>query len=999
MIHMILLLVAFGAVSISDLLLGVNCIRKGSEKGRWLGATCLASFGVTVSYLLSILVKDYFVYSLLSSLYFAGIDITLLCLLQFIRTFAADTPAAKPSLWQKVMMGYAIFDIAVLAINPFCEIGVHYLPREGTIVSHYSYQMLLLLWLHLIFAYLIVGIVLYFLMAKLLHVPRNYQGQYHYAMLTILAVVAINAVYLYWPGPQGYDYLDYSLLGYSIAAFLLYWTTFNYSSHGMMRTFHSWIFQNIDQGIVLFDYNNRMMMYNVKAAEMLPANALGTELPLDTFMEACGIKAGADTSGDHYTFKCMVRKGEALRPLRCDYSAQFSEHREVMGRLFVFSELSMENDMVTGFYTLGYVAQHPEQFCEKNNRDCVVVLCDINGLAELNSVHGRDAGDQMILHLAEMMRRFFPKNTQFVRGQEASLAAICCRTRQSDIEENLERVKLAMEERSVNIQYAMSRVKNDDTVLDAIKKATQVLRTKKLLDRKSRHSESLNSLIQALQECDKETEQHVQRTQNMGAALGRRIGLSDEEQSNLALLALLHDIGKIGIPLDILNKPGKLTEAEWEVLKTHAEKGYQIAASSQELKDIADMIRYHHERWDGRGYPEGLVGERIPLLSRIISVVDAYDAMTNDRAYRRAFPEAKARAELRRCAGTQFDPRIVSEFIELLKEIDARNGVIVSDEAAPEAADDQQVKPRSVDVMGLQMDELRVHDLEHAVYVTEGPGLIVSVDSSFEKLTGYSQADVKEKKLTQMDLIFHEDWDDYLRMIKESNNKSSIAYFEHRIRCKDGGVKYVFCMGRRYYDSAERKERTELIVSDCSNSYTVRTIMSMESGRNNRNQELPVLRRDAMAELLGPAAFRACVEPKLKGEESHALMLVIDVDNFKEYNDTHGQHAGDEHLNMVAQALMGALCEDDQACRIGGDEFAAILFYRSEVTKEAIIRRAQQICDRINMTLVANEQNAHTISIGGAFKSEQCSGYEQMQAEAIKALGRAKENGRARFSL
>ena len=154
----------------------------------------------------------------------------------------------------------------------------------------------------------------------------------------------------------------------------------------------------------------------------------------------------------------------------------------------------------------------------------------------------------------------------------------------------------------------------------------------------------------------------------MGAELGKRIELTDSQQSNLSLLCLLHDIGKIGIPLEILNKPGKLSEEEWRILQSHTEKGYEIANSNNELRGIADEIRHHHERWDGKGYPDGLSRESIPILSRVIAVVDAFDAMTNNRSYRHAMSVSDATAELKKCAGSQFDPHIVSEFLRMLKE-------------------------------------------------------------------------------------------------------------------------------------------------------------------------------------------------------------------------------------------------------------------------------------------------------------------------------------------
>ena len=136
----------------------------------------------------------------------------------------------------------------------------------------------------------------------------------------------------------------------------------------------------------------------------------------------------------------------------------------------------------------------------------------------------------------------------------------------------------------------------------------------------------------------------------------------------LALLGILHDIGKIAIPEVILLKPDKLTNEEWEVMKTHTEIGYRIAASSPELAHIADEILCHHERYDGTGYPQGLVGKDIPKLSRLLSIADSFDVMTHDRVYKKAMSFANAVEELKSCSGKQFDPEMVEAFLKLLYE-------------------------------------------------------------------------------------------------------------------------------------------------------------------------------------------------------------------------------------------------------------------------------------------------------------------------------------------
>ena len=131
----------------------------------------------------------------------------------------------------------------------------------------------------------------------------------------------------------------------------------------------------------------------------------------------------------------------------------------------------------------------------------------------------------------------------------------------------------------------------------------------------------------------------------------------------LKYAAILHDIGKIGIPDSILNKPGRLTDEEYRLVKEHPAIGAEIVKQVKALEPVASIILQHQERWDGKGYPYGMKGEDIPMEARIISVLDAYDAMTSDRSYRKALPVQTAIAELKRCSGTQFDPKVVNAFL------------------------------------------------------------------------------------------------------------------------------------------------------------------------------------------------------------------------------------------------------------------------------------------------------------------------------------------------
>jgi diguanylate cyclase (GGDEF)-like protein/putative nucleotidyltransferase with HDIG domain len=167
---------------------------------------------------------------------------------------------------------------------------------------------------------------------------------------------------------------------------------------------------------------------------------------------------------------------------------------------------------------------------------------------------------------------------------------------------------------------------------------------------------------------DGDTSAHSMRMVNMARETARMLGCSEEEVRLVRLAALLHDIGKVGIPHEILRKPGPLNEDEWSVMRRHPKIGRQILAQAGgKFELLSHIVVAHHERWDGKGYPYGLSGEAIPLGARILAVADSFDAMTSDRPYRKALPIAEAREELQRCSGNQYDPRVVAAFLHVLE--------------------------------------------------------------------------------------------------------------------------------------------------------------------------------------------------------------------------------------------------------------------------------------------------------------------------------------------
>ncbi|MBC2724839.1 MAG: HD-GYP domain-containing protein, partial [Desulfosporosinus sp.] len=166
----------------------------------------------------------------------------------------------------------------------------------------------------------------------------------------------------------------------------------------------------------------------------------------------------------------------------------------------------------------------------------------------------------------------------------------------------------------------------------------------------------------------KETKGHSQRVTNLTIKLAQAMNIADEDIGHIMRGAMLHDIGKMGIPDSILRKPGKLTDEEWVIVRKHPKDAYDLLSSIKYLQPAIDIPYCHHERWDGTGYPRGLKGEQIPLSARIFAVVDVWDAITSDRPYRKAWSPEKAKEHIRCQAGKHFDPKVVDYFLKIIND-------------------------------------------------------------------------------------------------------------------------------------------------------------------------------------------------------------------------------------------------------------------------------------------------------------------------------------------
>jgi diguanylate cyclase (GGDEF)-like protein/PAS domain S-box-containing protein len=327
------------------------------------------------------------------------------------------------------------------------------------------------------------------------------------------------------------------------------------------------------------------------------------------------------------------------------------------------------HDNLTGLYNREYFQEELKRLNVERQLPLSILVGDVNGLKLVNDAFGYKQGNQLLRTMASIFKKVCRNEDIIARIGGDEFAFLFPNNTKEDVQKIKGRIEAECKKHladpiipSIALGYATKNNSEQD-INEVLTLAEDRMYKHKLIESNSFRNSIISSLEKSLLEKSDETENHNSRMKNLALKLGEELDLDTEKLDELEILARLHDIGKIAIPDSILKKPGSLTDEEWSKMKEHPEIGYRIAEASKELATIADKILSHHERWDGSGYPNGLSGSDIPLLARIASVVDAYDAMTNDRVYRSAIPKEEAKQELISCAGTQFDPQIVDVFI------------------------------------------------------------------------------------------------------------------------------------------------------------------------------------------------------------------------------------------------------------------------------------------------------------------------------------------------
>lgn len=550
-------------------------------------------------------------------------------------------------------------------------------------------------------------------------------------------------------------------------------------------------------------------------------------------------------------------------------------------------------------------------------------------------------------------------------------------------------------------------------------------KTKEITEASRIHLATVEALATAIDARDQVGIGHVRRTQLYAIGIGKRMGLPETEINALRTGALLHDIGKLAVPDHILNKPDKLTAAEMEKIKIHAAVGASILEQVGFTDPVVPTVRYHHEHWDGSGYPEGLRGEQIPLTARILLVADAYDTMRGERPYRSAVEREEARRFIFNNAGTQFDPKIVDVFLRNLRYFEAE----VEEQGFSYALDtaDENLRPDSGADQNYVEQIKRANREVHTLYEL---ARVFSTSLNLSETLSLFSRKISEFAPFATCAIYLLDETKKHAAIVYAEGKNSLALKDRRIEVGDGATGYVLREGRAVQninpgldfsfpelefaqDYASMASLPLISDDEIIGAVSLYSYDLNDYGEDSLRllETISHIAADAISKSLQHAAteVHALTDPMTGLPNARSLqmqfekeaaraertgssfqVLMLDLDGFKTVNDTFGHKAGDKLLKGIAKVMRAQLREYDFLARYAGDEFIALI-------TEADADTARELCERLEKAVadfilpVGEDEFARVgVSLGAASYPRSGQSFDQVITAADKAMYAAK---------
>lgn len=331
------------------------------------------------------------------------------------------------------------------------------------------------------------------------------------------------------------------------------------------------------------------------------------------------------------------------------------------------------HDALTGFKNRRYFEEKINRYNKSANISMTIVLADINGLKVMNDAFGHEAGDELLCVVSSVFKKVILPFGEIMRIGGDEFIFILENVDLDKVRPLVEQVKkelslYTVRNLKVSASFGVARIENDLSFNEVFKLAEDEMYRNKLVEFNANRGKTIISVLKTLFSKSLGEEMHARRTAILCQKMGELLNLHNDEITLLRNLANFHDIGKVSLKEEILNKVEPLSNEEWAEIKRHPEVGYHLLVASNDYTDLAQGVLHHHERYDGRGYPQGLSGKSIPLFSRIVAIAEAYDDMTSTRPYHKAMSHKEALLEIEKNMGSQFDPEIAQLFINSFEE-------------------------------------------------------------------------------------------------------------------------------------------------------------------------------------------------------------------------------------------------------------------------------------------------------------------------------------------
>ncbi|HEU4934163.1 MAG TPA: diguanylate cyclase [Pyrinomonadaceae bacterium] len=554
------------------------------------------------------------------------------------------------------------------------------------------------------------------------------------------------------------------------------------------------------------------------------------------------------------------------------------------------------------------------------------------------------------------------------------------------------------------------------------------------------HLATAEALATAIDAKDQTTHCHVRRVQIYAAGMGEVFGLGADEIAALKAGALLHDVGKLAVPPHILNKPGPLTHAEFEKMKIHTVVGAQILGRVDFPYPVIPIVRHHHEQWDGRGYPDRLRGEQIPITARIISVVDCFDSVREDRPFRRGMTLDEATALLRRGAGIHFDPVVVEQFIKNLPRFDGEIAKLGLEHQPINYSTEPPIQLSEVDMTQtrergsyIAYDQIKkAHrevyalyeiartfgtslDVEHTLEIlVDKVGHVVPFDTCvvyfYDENKGYASArhvvGKNAQKLAGRCIALGEGVTGFALA-----NRSAVNQLHPSLDFADinpeAGIKYRsmaslplfkddLLLGALSVYSSELEQYTD------DHMRLLETVTRLASDALGNAMQHAEAESNALTDPLTGLPNARYLALRFEEEAARARrtdrsfqVMMLDLDEFKNVNDTYGHKVGDKVLREVANLIQGQLREYDFLARNGGDEFVALVQEVVGAQVEDLCMRIESAVSKFSLSVGKNRFASVGISIGTSTFAVHGETLDQLVVAADNEMYRMKSTHRS----